>query len=199
MPPARLDERTLGDWWMVKSRPATVSSSEVALESMKPRFCEGGSCANSSNVSRMTGRRVSPRGRQTDPFELKSLRGQVTTQSRQFGCALCFPPSSTSCTGAPSVPRKLASVILWLFAVVAIHRPWPVASVNYFQTDSLGRQRCNFGKCGGENRAGLAPLDLAWAWTDNTRFELVSGPHLVAANRMRRRNVRPPTAMSRDC
>ena len=51
VPPARLDERTPGDCVMVKSRPAMVSSSVVALESMKPRFWEGKSCANKSNVS----------------------------------------------------------------------------------------------------------------------------------------------------
>lgn len=41
VPPARVDERTVGDWWMVKSRSARVSDSVVALGSMKPRFEDG--------------------------------------------------------------------------------------------------------------------------------------------------------------
>ena len=56
VPPARLDERMEGDWWTVRSRPAMVSSTVAAFGSMKPRFCEGRSCANSSNVSRTTAR-----------------------------------------------------------------------------------------------------------------------------------------------
>jgi hypothetical protein len=60
VPPARLEERTAGDWWMVKSRPATVMSTVEARESTKPRFCEGRSCAKRSKVSakpRRCGRR----------------------------------------------------------------------------------------------------------------------------------------------
>ena len=41
VPPGRLDERTAGDWWMVRSRPATVNSRRAAVESTNPRFCEG--------------------------------------------------------------------------------------------------------------------------------------------------------------
>lgn len=60
VPPARFEERTAGDWWMVKSRPATVMSTVEARESTKPRFCEGRSCAKRSKVSakpRRCGRR----------------------------------------------------------------------------------------------------------------------------------------------
>lgn len=40
VPPARVEDRTLGDWWMVKSRPETVTSTVRDLGSMKPRLWE---------------------------------------------------------------------------------------------------------------------------------------------------------------
>ena len=41
VPPLRSEERTEGDWWMVYSVEATVTSTERDLGSMKPRFWEG--------------------------------------------------------------------------------------------------------------------------------------------------------------
>lgn len=41
VPPARLEERTAGDWVMVRSWLLMVRSRVVALASMKPRFWEG--------------------------------------------------------------------------------------------------------------------------------------------------------------
>lgn len=38
VPPERLEERTVGDWVMVRSWPLTVSSRALALGSMIPRF-----------------------------------------------------------------------------------------------------------------------------------------------------------------
>lgn len=41
VPPARLEERTAGDWVIVRSWLLMVRSRVVALASMKPRFWEG--------------------------------------------------------------------------------------------------------------------------------------------------------------
>lgn len=40
VPPARLEDSTAGDWWTVYSRPPTATSTDEALGSTKPRFCE---------------------------------------------------------------------------------------------------------------------------------------------------------------
>lgn len=51
VPPARLEERIPGDWWMTRSRPAMVRSRVRALGSMKPRLWEGREWAKRSYVS----------------------------------------------------------------------------------------------------------------------------------------------------
>lgn len=52
VPPALFDERTVGDWWIVKSRSPIESSKIVAFESTKPRFCEGIDCEKRRNASK---------------------------------------------------------------------------------------------------------------------------------------------------
>src|SRR3569833_1184191 len=51
VPPARLDKSRVGDWWIVRSTPATVMLMVEALESTKPRFCGGISWEEARNVS----------------------------------------------------------------------------------------------------------------------------------------------------
>lgn len=41
VPPDLVDDKMAGDWWMVRSLPATVSSIVEAEGSMKPRFWDG--------------------------------------------------------------------------------------------------------------------------------------------------------------
>lgn len=41
VPPAREDDSSVGDWWMVKSCSPMDTSSVEARESTKPRFPEG--------------------------------------------------------------------------------------------------------------------------------------------------------------
>lgn len=41
VPPPRVEERMVGDWWIVRSRPAMARSIEVADWSTKPKFWEG--------------------------------------------------------------------------------------------------------------------------------------------------------------
>lgn len=46
VPPARFEESTAGDWWMVYSlEEDRVTWTLRALGSTKPRFCEGMGCA----------------------------------------------------------------------------------------------------------------------------------------------------------
>lgn len=41
VPPAREDDSSVGDWWIVYSWSRMEMSTDVALESTKPRFEEG--------------------------------------------------------------------------------------------------------------------------------------------------------------
>lgn len=51
VPPSLFDASTAGDWYIVKSRPATVISSSVAFGSTKPRFADGMGWEKRKNVS----------------------------------------------------------------------------------------------------------------------------------------------------
>ena len=99
-----------------------------------------------------------------------SLRGRICIQNTAQMCVMCvgvlardgrsvLPPSSASCTGAPSARRKLCSVMLlpcccccccWLCVGCPLKR-------GKFSARTAGR---NLEKCGGENGSGLASLGL---------------------------------------
>lgn len=51
VPPDLLEARTVGDWWIVNSRPRIEMSTSLAFESMNPRFCEGISWENKRKAS----------------------------------------------------------------------------------------------------------------------------------------------------
>ncbi len=80
------DARIAGDWWMTRSLPAIVSSIEEALESTKPRSCDGKVCEKRRKAS------IYGFGSQTLTFG-------------SFG-GFSSIPSSGSTTSSPSISTK---------------------------------------------------------------------------------------------